>query len=269
MKICNFTQAELDTFRHECNFTDLELRCFELKAKDCTDVQLALKLSISESTAAVTMRRVRAKIMTILDKNTRKDETPACGCGRSCIGIISHTMAEWAKIPDFLSKKGTIYVYADYRTDNEVSVPRLKIGDGMSSISELPFATMAITDEDIEFWDNKPDNEGNDLGTWTIIDKSFSGSDRFTFPCDGYLTLEFDQINRRVFDSTTGERIPIPDTPEHAVVNIYGASGKSFFTFSKYAQTDYQSKEVFVRKGMKCEFISASSQATIKFIPLV
>ena len=268
MKICNFTQAELDTFRKECNFTDLELHCFELKAKDCTDVQLALKLSISESTAAVTMRRVRAKIMTILDKNTRKEETPACGCGRNCIGIISHTMAEWAKIPDFLSKKGTIYVYADYRTDNDVSVPRLKIGDGMSSISELPFATMAITDEDIEFWDNKPDNEGNDLGTCIEIDSSFTGAERFTFPCDGYLTLEFNKVE--VFDDTkTGKGIPMPESPEYAEVNIYGASGKSFFTFSKYARTDYQSKEVFVRKGMKCEFVTASPNATVKFIPLV
>ena len=257
MKICNFTQAELDTFRKECNFTDLELRCFELKAKDCTDVQLALKLSISESTAAVTMRRVRAKIMTILDKNTRKEETPACGCGRNCIGIISHTMAEWAKIPDFLSKKGTIYVYADYRTDNDVSVPRLKIGDGISSISELPFATMAITDEDIEFWDNKPDSEGNNLGNFIKITNEFKGDYKFVFPCDGYLMIEFEKP------------FEVKKTPEYAVAKIYGASGKSSFEFSKYAVTDFQSKEVFVRKGMKCEFISASSQATIKFIPLV
>ena len=267
MKICNFTQAELDTFRKECNFTDLELRCFELKAKDCTDVQLALKLNISESTAAVTMRRVRAKIMTILDKNTRKEETPACGCGRNCIGIISHTMAEWAKIPDFLSKKGTIYVYADYRTDNEVSVPRLKIGDGMSSISELPFATMAITDEDIEFWDNKPDNEGNDLGACIIIDRSFDGENKFTFPCDGYLTLEFEQTIE-TFDTSINKKIPTPGAPIFAKVNIYGASEKSFFTLSKYAHIDYQSKEVFVRKGMKCEFVDAF-RATVKFIPLI
>lgn len=268
MKICNFTQSELDTFRKECNFTDLESRCFELKAKDCTDVQLALKLSISESTAAVTMRRVRSKITTVLEKNARKEEeTPACGCNRSCIGIISHTMAEWAKIPDFLSKKGTIYVYADYRTDNEVSVPRLKIGDGISSISELPFATMAITDEDIEFWDNKPDNEGNDLGTCIEIDSSFAGAERFIFPCDGYLTLEFNKVE--VFDVMTKKGIPMPDTPEFVEVNIYGASGKSFFTFSKYARTDYQSKEVFVRKGMKCEFVTASPNARVKFIPLV
>lgn len=268
MKICNFTQAELDTFRHECNFTELESRCFELKAKDCTDVQLALKLSISESTAAVTMRRIRAKITTVLEKNARKEEDiPSCGCGRSCIGIVSHTMAEWARIPDFLSKKGTIYVYADYRTDNEISVPRLKIGDGINSISEIPFATMAITDEDIEFWDNKPDNEGNDLGTCIIIDDYFSGDDKFTFPCDGYLTLEFKKVE--VFDALTKKEIPTPTTPEHVEVKIFGAKGNSFFTFSKSTQTDYQSKEVFVRKGMRCAYVKATANAMAKFIPLV
>ena len=73
-------------------------------------------------------------------------------CG--CPNIVYHTMAEWARIPDFLSNKGTIYVYADYRTENGINVPRLKIGDGVNSLSNIPFATMSITDDDMSYWNN-------------------------------------------------------------------------------------------------------------------
>ena len=84
MKICNFTQAELDTFRSECNFTDLELRCFELKAKDCTDVQLALKLSISKSTAAVTMRQIPRRLSQ-MKKKVAKDGRKNVNCIRGVL----------------------------------------------------------------------------------------------------------------------------------------------------------------------------------------
>lgn len=67
MKICDFTKPELDKFREECNFTEIESRCFELKAKNYTNIQLALELSVSESTVSVTMRRVRTKIMKVLN----------------------------------------------------------------------------------------------------------------------------------------------------------------------------------------------------------
>ena len=67
MRICDFTKPELDKFREECDFTDAERRCFDLKAKDCTNVQLAMELSVSESTVSVIMRRVRRKITKVLD----------------------------------------------------------------------------------------------------------------------------------------------------------------------------------------------------------
>ena len=76
MKIANFTQSELDLFREECNFTDVESRCFELKARDWTDVQISIELNISESTVAVTMRRVRNKIDKVLRSNVRHIEEP-------------------------------------------------------------------------------------------------------------------------------------------------------------------------------------------------
>lgn len=67
MKICDFTKPELDKFRKDCNFTDIERQCFELKAKDKTNIQLAMELNVSESTISVVMRRVRTKITRVLD----------------------------------------------------------------------------------------------------------------------------------------------------------------------------------------------------------
>ena len=67
MKICDFTTREPEKFRKECNFTDIERRCFELKAKDRTNIQLAMELNVSESTISVVMRRVRTKITKVLD----------------------------------------------------------------------------------------------------------------------------------------------------------------------------------------------------------
>ena len=104
---------------------------------------------------------------------------------------------------------------------------------------------MSITDKDMEYWDNKPDTENNDFGKIVEI------QDIFTFPTDGYVMLEFDNAE------------------DYAVVNIYGGKGSSYFIFEKRPLIDIHSKEVFVKCGMKCEFVSKSQGAKIKFIPLV
>lgn len=67
MRICDFTVPELNRFRDQCNFTDIERKCFDLKAKGCTNIELAMKLNVSESTITVTMRCVRRKIIKILN----------------------------------------------------------------------------------------------------------------------------------------------------------------------------------------------------------
>ena len=66
MRIADFTKPELDYFREQCNFTAAERCAFDMKAKDCTNVQIAMKLNVCESTVAITMRRVRAKITKVL-----------------------------------------------------------------------------------------------------------------------------------------------------------------------------------------------------------
>ena len=65
-----------------------------------------------------------------------------------------HTCKEWAEMPDKISVKNRWYVYSDYRTDNDVDIPRFKFGDGRTLISKLPFVTAAITDNDQQMWDN-------------------------------------------------------------------------------------------------------------------
>lgn len=257
MKICEYTQDELTVYRKECNFTDIELQCFDLKAKDKTDYQIAMELNISESTVAVKMRGVRDKIYYVMRKHAQQNMASGNSLNtcNHCQNRVYHTMKEWQHIPDFLSTKGVEYVYGDYRTEIingvEVNIPRVKWGDGIHSVSELPFATMSITEKDMSYWDGRTELDGNNFGDVIKIDDTYRDDNKFVFSTDGYLMLKFDN------DS------------EFARVNICSASGKSFFIFEKRPRIDIHSKEVFVRKGMKCEYVEASSGAEIRFIPLI
>ena len=173
MKICAFTKSELDTFRKECNFTTLEAQCFELKAKNCTNVELGMKLNICDSTVSTTMKSVRAKITSVLEQRATekpKNDNVADNLNPTLSYLLqfvtkflentplipeSHSIKEWAEMPDRVSIKDKWYVVTDYRTDDEVSVPRFKYGDGVTLISKLPFVTAAITDNDVLWWDLK------------------------------------------------------------------------------------------------------------------
>ena len=172
MKICAFTKSELDTFRKECNFTTLEAQCFELKAKNCTNVELGMQLNICDSTVSTTMKSVRAKITSVLEQRATekpKNDNVADNLNTSLSYLLqfvtkflentplipeSHSTKEWAEMPDRVSIKDKFYVVSDYRTDyNSPSVPRFKYGDGVTLISKLPFCTAAITDNDVRLWD--------------------------------------------------------------------------------------------------------------------
>lgn len=244
MKIHEFTPYQKDLFRKECNFTEREKDIFELKVLEKLDYQIAQELNISESTVATDLRKIRSKIFDVLASHVTQITTmPNGSCGRC---IVAHTMTEWTHIPDYLSSQGVFYIFLDYRTDDKYGdIPRVKIGDGIRPVSELPFVTMSITDDDMVYWDNKPDVTHNDFGKIVEI------TDTFTFPTDGYIMLEFDNAK------------------DCAKVRIYGASGQSYFEFEKQTGIDIHSKEVFVKCGMKCEFISKSKGAKIKFVPLV
>ena len=71
----------------------------------------------------------------------------------------SHTTKEWMELPDKVSVKNKWYVVSDYRTDDQMDIPRFKFGDGVTMISKLPFVTAAITDNDVRMWDDQALNE--------------------------------------------------------------------------------------------------------------
>ena len=48
LKICDFVKWELDMFREQCNFTEEELTYFNLKAKNKSNVEVAMDMHISE-----------------------------------------------------------------------------------------------------------------------------------------------------------------------------------------------------------------------------
>ena len=66
MKIRDFTVPELDRFRELCNFTDSELEFFNLRAKDKSNVQIALEMNISEPQVSKLARRVKDKMKRVL-----------------------------------------------------------------------------------------------------------------------------------------------------------------------------------------------------------
>ena len=66
LKICKFTEPELEVFRRLCNFTEAELNYFNLRAKDKSNVQIAMELNISESTVSKLAREVKRKMIRIL-----------------------------------------------------------------------------------------------------------------------------------------------------------------------------------------------------------
>lgn len=74
----------------------------------------------------------------------------------SGISVYSATTAEWNAQPTLVSEKNAIYVYIDYDTEDGQPVPAIKIGNGTSLLSTLPFATAnGITTSQVEEWDNK------------------------------------------------------------------------------------------------------------------
>ena len=65
-KIRDFVEWELNMFRKECNFTTDELRYFNLRAKDKSNIEIAFEMNISESQVSKLARRVKSKMKRVL-----------------------------------------------------------------------------------------------------------------------------------------------------------------------------------------------------------
>lgn len=66
MTISNFTKPELDYFRNNCNFVNLEVDVFELRSSGYTLEYIAEKLNISPDYARKISQRVNKKIIKVI-----------------------------------------------------------------------------------------------------------------------------------------------------------------------------------------------------------
>lgn len=65
-KLCSFTNPELDRFRGLCNFTEDELTYFNYRSRDMSNIQIALKMNVSESQVSKLAKRVKSKIIRVV-----------------------------------------------------------------------------------------------------------------------------------------------------------------------------------------------------------
>ena len=65
MKVCNFTQSEIEVFLQRANFTPDEETLFLLRSKDYTLEESAEKMNISSKTAYRINKRIKQKIIKV------------------------------------------------------------------------------------------------------------------------------------------------------------------------------------------------------------
>lgn len=61
-----FTEPECEWFRDVCNFTPDERKVFDLRVKDNSRIEIAMKLGMSESTVDRRIRGIKKKIHKVL-----------------------------------------------------------------------------------------------------------------------------------------------------------------------------------------------------------
>ena len=61
-----FTEPECEWFRRMCNFTPDELAVFNLRVKDHSRIEIAMKLGMSESTVDRRIREIKRKIHKVI-----------------------------------------------------------------------------------------------------------------------------------------------------------------------------------------------------------
>lgn len=77
------------------------------------------------------------------------------------------TTAEWDEEPPQISEEGAIYIWSDYRQDDQGrNIPGIRVGDGMAYIKSLPFqdedylshilnTEIHVTASEKNYWNNK------------------------------------------------------------------------------------------------------------------
>ena len=65
-KICDFVKWELDYFRDNCNFTNIELEYFNLRSSGATNEEIAQLMFISEPQVYKIAKKVKSKMIRVL-----------------------------------------------------------------------------------------------------------------------------------------------------------------------------------------------------------
>ena len=66
MKIRDFTVPELNLLRELCNFTADEMKYFNLRSQDKSNIQIAFELNVSEAQVGKLAKRVKSKIKRVI-----------------------------------------------------------------------------------------------------------------------------------------------------------------------------------------------------------
>lgn len=66
LKLRDFVEPELEYFRQNCNFSESELQYFNLRAKDKSNVQIAMEMKISEAQVSKLAKRVKTKMIKVI-----------------------------------------------------------------------------------------------------------------------------------------------------------------------------------------------------------
>ena len=81
--------------------------------------------------------------------------------------ILYATTATWNSRPDLISSRGCIYIYSDYRQNEQgQNIAAMKVGDGLAYLIDMPFIDSLlyehiadnirhITQQEREFWNDK------------------------------------------------------------------------------------------------------------------
>lgn len=81
--------------------------------------------------------------------------------------VLYASTATWNSQPQLISRKGYIYIYSDYRQNEQgQNIAGFKVGDGSAYLIDMPFTeeslyehidntVIHITQEEREFWNNK------------------------------------------------------------------------------------------------------------------
>ena len=60
--------------------------------------------------------------------------------------IYYNTREGWNDQPDLVSENESIYIYTNYYINNKTKIPSMKIGDGVTLLSDLPFLSESPID---------------------------------------------------------------------------------------------------------------------------